>query len=629
MVRFKDVKIDPWLQRQEKYRDYKKIPEDATFACSYFVFMNPIETVESAFLRRTKKKDELWVASWNYEFSGDLTDYSKREQFDSFGCTVVAPRHGKENTASQILLEHLFRSRVGFLWPTHFIQSGIVTEAQFKGIIEKLKTELNNYAQIARENRSKIVDVAEELGLRPEPTGLGPYEWVARCPGTSHHIYISTKTDSFGCGYCRRKGGPNELRSFVKERRSKNRNSSQAEDSTLDIKKAALKIQNSIVRWRRDLHQIPELSFELHLTSQYVKQQLDKMDISYNTIAQTGIVAIIEGDSYGPTIALRADMDALKIKEETGLGFASTNGNMHACGHDAHMAMLLGAAKIISDHKDKLNGKVKLLFQPAEEAEGGAEPMIQEGCLENPDTDAILALHIGHMFPEVGMGQIGIGYGPVMAAVSVFSVTVKGKSAHVGTPHYGIDAITTASEMILALQKIISRELDPTSPVALTIAQINGGNAFNVISDEVIFKGDLRTVNKKEETVIKQRIEEICQAVAKSNRAEVEVEFIKDFPATVNNESVTREFVKSAQKIVGEENIIGIIKPSMGNEDMSFFLEKVPGTYFFLGSFNPDKGEMYPHHHPKFDIEEGILWVGSAVFAQAVFDLCRSFPISR
>ena len=391
----------------------------------------------------------------------------------------------------------------------------------------------------------------------------------------------------------------------------------------MDFKQAAKDIHYEIVAWRRDLHKVPEKSFALHQTSNYVRRQLECMGIPYHTVAQTGIVALIQGGNPGPVFALRADMDAVELMEETGLPYASGNGCMHACGHDAHTAMLLGAAIIIQNHKQQLNGHVKLIFQPAEEAEGGAEPMIREGCLDDPKVDAIIGLHIGQIFPEVGTGQIGVGCGPVLAASSAFYISVKGKNTHGSTPHLGVDPIPAAAEMILALQRITSREMNPSSPAVLTIAQINGGNSFNIIPKHVTFKGDFRTVDEGEKEFIKKRIVQIYNAIAAANRAEVDIEFIKDFPATVNDHTFSRAFAKSAGKIVGNVNIVELKKPDMGNEDFSYFLERVPGTYFFLGSHNPRKGIDYPHHHPKFDIDEDVLWIGPAVFAQAVFDYCN------
>ena len=391
----------------------------------------------------------------------------------------------------------------------------------------------------------------------------------------------------------------------------------------MDLINEARDIQQEIVTWRRELHKIPEFSFALHQTSRYVRQQLDYLQIQYQPCAQSGIVALIQGGSEGPVVALRADMDAVELKEETGLTFASDNGCMHACGHDAHTAMLLGAAKIIQKHKQHLKGSVKLIFQPAEESEGGAEPMIREGCLDNPKVNAIMGMHIGQIFPEVGTGQIGVGYGTVLAASSALEVTVKGRQTHGSMPHKGVDPITAAAEMILALQKIISREINPTSSAVLTIAQISGGSSFNIIPGQVTFKVDVRSVNVDEKNFIKQRIEEICKAIAAANRAEADVVFVGDFPATVNDHDFTERFARSAAKIVGAENVVELKKPDMGNEDFSYFLEQVPGTYFFLGSHNPRKGIDYPHHHPKFDIDEDVLWIGPATFVQAVFDYCN------
>ena len=203
---------------------------------------------------------------------------------------------------------------------------------------------------------------------------------------------------------------------------------------------------------------------------------------------------------------------------------------------------------------------------------------------------------------------------------SAASVTVKGKSAHVGTPHTGVDALTAAAEMILSLKKIVSLELEPGTSATVTITRINGGKSLNALCEEVSFIGDIRAVCKGDERFIKQRINEICRGIAEANRAEVSVGFLKDFPAVVNDETFTKEFVHSAAKIVGEQNIVELKKPSLGNDDMAYFLEKVPGTYFFLGSYNSEKGSLYPHHHPKFDLDESVLWIGSSVFARTVFD---------
>ena len=222
MVRFKGVKVDPWLQDQGAYKEYKRIPEDAVFACAYYVSTNPFtDCVEAAFIRRINEKDELWVASWDHEFEGDLSDYSRQDLFEGFGCKVTAPTEGDIASACRKLLGHLFRSRTGYVGYSHFVQSGLIAESEYQGIKDGLKYEVDRYARKALENRSEVVDTAEELGLYPEPTGEGPYSWSANCPGTSHRLFISTESDTFGCGYCRKKGGSIELRAFVRERRSK------------------------------------------------------------------------------------------------------------------------------------------------------------------------------------------------------------------------------------------------------------------------------------------------------------------------------------------------------------------------------------------------------------------------
>ncbi len=388
----------------------------------------------------------------------------------------------------------------------------------------------------------------------------------------------------------------------------------------MDVIKTAKDVHSDVIQWRRKLHQIPELGFELHKTSRFVRERLEEMGIEYEVIAKTGICAIIKGSKPGPTIALRADMDALLLKEETGLPYASTNDNMHACGHDAHTAMLLGAARILSENKDKLKGNVKLFFQPAEENEGGAQPMIEAGCMENPQVDAVLGLHVGALFKEVGAGKIGIHYGPAMAAVDKFSVKVRGKGGHGAAPHMCVDPIATACEIITNLQKIVSREINPTHPAVLSVGTIRGGTAFNIIPEVVEFEGTVRTTDPRDREFIQKRFKEMCETIARANRAEVEIDYLNHYPAAINDEEFTQQFVKSAENVIGKQNIVELRKPTMGAEDMAYFLQKAPGTFFFLGTNNPEKGIIYPNHHPKFDVDEDVLWIGPALFVQAVLD---------
>ncbi len=388
----------------------------------------------------------------------------------------------------------------------------------------------------------------------------------------------------------------------------------------MDTIKAAREVHNQIIKWRRDLHQVPEIGFDLKQTSSYIRQCLDEMKIPCLTAAQTGIVGLIEGDKPGPTLALRADMDALPITEETGLPFASSNGNMHACGHDAHMAMLLGTARIIKGIRSELKGNIKLLFQPGEEGYGGAAKMIEDGCLENPAVDAAVGLHVGQIFPEVSTGQIGICEGPILAAATKFEVTVNGESTHGALPHLGVDAITVASEIILALQKIISREMDPLKPAVLTVGKINGGESFNIVTPRVVFKGDFRTLYESDRQFIAGRLDELSTAIAKANRAGAEVNILGGYPPTVNNPGLVHRLIEVISKVVGANNVIEIKKPNMGTEDMSLYLEKVPGVFFVIGTGNPEKGITYPHHNSRFDVDEDCLWIGPAIFTCLALD---------
>ncbi|MGM0652952.1 MAG: M20 metallopeptidase family protein [Bacillota bacterium] len=391
----------------------------------------------------------------------------------------------------------------------------------------------------------------------------------------------------------------------------------------MDIKEAAKAMHQEVIKWRRDLHRIPEIGFDLEQTSEYVKARLAEMDIAYTSAAKTGIIGLIEGSRPGPVLALRADMDALPIIEETGLPFASENNSMHACGHDAHTAMLLGTAKILNDFREKLRGSVKLLFQPGEEGHGGAEKMVADGCLEDPHVDAVVGLHVGQIFPEVGTGQIGICKGPILAASTAFEVEVKGKSTHGALPHLGVDAITICAEMITALQKIVSREIDPLGAAVLTVGKIKGGEAINIVTPRVKFSGDFRTLTEKDRSYVTARLEEICTSLARAHRAEAKVEILGGYPPTVNESAIVDKVTGAAEEVIGLDNIVEIKKPNMGTEDMSLYLEKVPGAFFVLGTGNAEKGITYPHHNSKFDLDEDVLWIGPALFTQIALDFLK------
>lgn len=345
------------------------------------------------------------------------------------------------------------------------------------------------------------------------------------------------------------------------------------------------------------------------------------MGIKYHTLVKgNAIVGLIKGGEEGRTIALRADMDALPIKEETGLEFSSTNGCMHACGHDGHVATLLGVAKVLNENRDKFKGNVKLLFQPGEEYPGGAKPMIEEGAMDNPKVDAIMGLHMGNLIREIPSGKISVCYGTMMAAVDRISVKIKGKGAHGAHPQQSIDPIVTASEIVLALQTIVSREITPTEPVVISITRIAGGFNQNIIPDSVELEGSVRTLTEDTRHRIAKRMEEIIKGITMAHGASYEFEYEYCYPAVVNSEEFTKEFVESAKKIIDEKDIIEIKNPIMVSEDMSYFLQKAPGTFFYLNNPREIEGQIYSHHNPKFDIDEKELWKSTAIIIQATVD---------
>ncbi len=377
--------------------------------------------------------------------------------------------------------------------------------------------------------------------------------------------------------------------------------------------------QEKIVYWRRQLHQIPELDLELPKTSAYIVDVLGSAGIQTKRLRScSGVIGLIEGKRPGKTIALRADMDALPVKEETGLPFASAGGAMHACGHDAHMAMLLAAAEILMKHREKWSGCVKLIFQPGEERSGGAERMLAEGVFQKPAVDAVIGLHTGNLFEGIKSGQVGICYGPMMASQDHFTVKILGKGTHGAYPSWGVDPVVIAAQIITALQTIVSREVSSDEPAVLTIGKIQGGEVYNVIPGEVELEGSIRNTSPLNREKLARRIEELISFVARGMRGDYELSYTYGFPVLVNDAAFTKGFYETAAKVVGKENVVEITKPLMGSEDMAFFLEKVPGTYVFLASIPP--GRSYPHHNSRFDLDENVLWRGAALLAQGALD---------
>lgn len=390
----------------------------------------------------------------------------------------------------------------------------------------------------------------------------------------------------------------------------------------MDIKKLAKETLDEIIKHRRHLHQIPEIGNDLPQTSAYVSSVLKSYGIEHEVGIGVphGIVGIIKGDSSGKVMGLRADMDALAIKEETGLPFASTNGNMHACGHDTHTAMLLGVAKILNSNRDKFKGTVKLIFQPAEEISDGAKNMVDGGCLKNPDVDAIYGQHVGNISPEQKHGTFSFARGPMMACLDKFAIKVIGKGSHGALPHDSIDPVVIASNIVMALQTISSRQVAPVEPVVVTVAKFHAGTAFNIIPAYAEIEGTARAVNHDTRDYLEKRIGEIAAGIAASYGGSTEYVYTRGAAPLVNDIEFTDRAIASAKKILGEEFVNVMTKPTMGGEDFAEYLSHVPGTFAFIQNPMPIEGKCWPMHNSKMAVDEESFADGAAVMLQIALD---------
>jgi hippurate hydrolase len=363
-----------------------------------------------------------------------------------------------------------------------------------------------------------------------------------------------------------------------------------------------------IVTLRRDIHREPELGFDTEKTAEKVLDALDGLPLEIQTgVAQNGVVATLGGGGGdGPTVALRADMDALPIHEATDLPFASEiDGKMHACGHDGHTSMLVGAARALcQDHlRERLSGTVRFVFQPAEEGYAGGRAMIEEGVAE--DVRQIFALHL---WPGLKFGVAATKAGPIMAASDAFEIKVKGSGGHGAMPHLSTDAVAIAAQIVTALQTIVSREVDPVEPAVLTVGEIGAGSAFNIIPEMACLGGTVRTLNAELRERMPERIEELARGVAKGMRGDVNLDYDFSYPVTSNDPDAARRALGVAGELFGEERAVELDNPSMGAEDFAFFLEKVPGAFIWLGV-----GDVSNLHTPQFSFEEEILPQGAAL----------------
>lgn len=378
-------------------------------------------------------------------------------------------------------------------------------------------------------------------------------------------------------------------------------------------------IQDYIVGIRRELHQIPEIGIDLPKTRAVVLRELDNMGIEYVcSNIDSSVVATIKGNP-GKIVALRGDMDALKIIEKNDVDYISKHpGCMHGCGHDAHTAMLLGTAKILNENKTELNGTVKLLFQTGEEISKGAKIIVKEGHLD--DVDAVFGIHIGSILgPNIKTGTLIAVPGNIMASFDRFIIKVKGIGCHGSTPEKGIDPINIASHIVLSTQEILARELPATQPAVVTFGKFCGGDVYNVIPSEVELEGTIRALDQEVREKIVRRIDEIAVGVAKTFGGEIEFEMDWGAPPVVNDDAMALLAGNAAKEALGEDYVITEVdKPNMGGEDFAYYLEKVPGAFMFLSSANAAKHTDGPHHNPHFNIDEDVLYRGPATFVSIV-----------
>nr|WP_300006377.1 M20 family metallopeptidase [Tissierella sp.] len=368
-------------------------------------------------------------------------------------------------------------------------------------------------------------------------------------------------------------------------------------------------IEGEIIRWRQELHKFPEIGLNLPKTSQYIKDELDKMSIEYSTLLNgNAVVGLIKGSQEGKTIAIRADMDGLPIEEATGLSFASENKNMHACGHDAHMAGLLAAAKILNDDRSNLKGNVKLIFQPGEEYPGGAKPIIEEGVLENPRVDFIIGAHVGDLSEEIPFGNIALRYGPMMASADTFSAEIIGKGCHGAYPEKGIDPIIMAADIIQSVQNIKTREIKAIDPCVISICSINSGRSKNIIPGSVEIQGTVRTFNDDVRQYIYKRLESIIKNATDRSGGSYQYDYEFRYPTLINDSDQVFRLEEILGNSILKDKLTILKEPLMGGEDMAFYLNEVPGLFFYLNNLRSVDGEGHGHHNSKFDIEEKELW---------------------
>ena len=388
-----------------------------------------------------------------------------------------------------------------------------------------------------------------------------------------------------------------------------------------EVKRLGEKYLQHMINLRETIHMYPEDGFSEFTTSKIIIEELEKLGIKVQkNVAKTGVVGLIEGKYPGKTVLLRADMDALKIQEQADVEYKSKiDGMMHACGHDGHVAGLLGAAMILNELKDNLHGNVKLVFQPAEERDGGALPMIEEGVLENPKVDAAFAAHLWGYLNE---GEVHLKEGPMMASPDIFNINVIGKGGHGAVPQESIDPIVITCQIVNSLQTIVSRKINPLDPVVITCGRIQGGDCHNVIPNEVELEGTIRTFNVETRNWVPKVMEDLIRGITTSQGAAYEFKYEPKYPALINDKYMTSFAKESLKKVVGEENVFDLKEPNMGGEDFAYFAQKVPSAFIFVGIAN-NKSEPVIHHNPYFKWDSKNVGILAQSLSQIAIDYLK------
>ncbi len=382
-----------------------------------------------------------------------------------------------------------------------------------------------------------------------------------------------------------------------------------------NIARDVAELNDRLIATRRDFHRHPELSFQERRTGEIVADRLDELGWKVKRgVAETGVVGLLEGSGPGKTVMVRVDIDALPIQEPKDRPYSSlVDGVMHACGHDGHTAVGMAVAELLSRYKDSIKGRIKLVFQPAEEIMSGAIKMIEEGVMKDPDVDRVLSFHLWSGLP---VGQVVAQAGPIFSSADEIRITARGRGGHGGMPHLSVDPIIIASHIVTSLQTILSREISPTQTAVLGFGTIHGGTAFNVVSDQVELSGTVRTLDDSVREFVLRRAEEIATAVAKGLRGEAQFKHVRGAPAVVNDESVAALVAEVAAPIVGKDNVVSMAPPQVG-DDATFFLREAPGCYFLVGCANSQRGITASHHNAQFDIDEDSLAVATRILTEA------------